>query len=171
MVDKFFSVSPVTSHLEGVTFSSETSSGTSKFEGPQEVVGLLEVRTNSVDLVNEVFNSADAVLSEHLFDRVIGLKGDSLSVDFAISSLENEFSDGFSGRITIGDVGFDSSEHIDGSFVDSNEDSIVELSESKKSHDSDDLGVEFVNTSDSNDKGKSGFGGYVDLTGGFGLNR
>ena len=40
----------------------------------------------------------------------------------------------------------------------------MDLSQSEKSHDSDNLGVEFVNTSDSNGKSESWLGWYVDLS-------
>ena len=110
------------------------------------------------------------MLSKDLFNCVVRFKGNSLSIDFTIPSLKDKFSNGFPGRISVGDIGFDSSKHIDGGFIDSNENSVVELSQSEESHYSDDFGVEFVNTSDSYDKGKSGFGGYVDLSSEFGLN-
>lgn len=40
----------------------EPSTGTAELERPQEVVGLLEVRTHSVDLVNEVFHADHTLL-------------------------------------------------------------------------------------------------------------
>ena len=45
LVDEYFSVSPISSHLERMTLGVESSSGTSKLEGPQKVVGFLEVLT------------------------------------------------------------------------------------------------------------------------------
>jgi hypothetical protein len=45
----------------------------------------------------------------------------------------------------------------------------VDLSQSEQSQDSDDLGVEFVNTSDSHNECESRLSGYVDLSGKFGL--
>jgi hypothetical protein len=170
VVDESFSVSPISSHLEGMSLGVESSSGASKLEGPQEVVGFLEVLTAAGDLVDEVLNGVDVVLSEGLLDEVVGLKGNSLSVDLAVSSLENEFSDGVLGGVSVGDVGLNSSEHIDGGSVELDEDTIVELSESEESHDSDSLGVEFVNTSDSNNEGDFGLGRYVDLSGELSLN-
>ena len=94
-----------------------------------------------------------------------------MSVDFAIASLEDKSFNGFPGGVSVCDVGFDSPEHIDGGLVDSDENSVMELSQSEESHDSNDLGVELVNTSDSNDKGESGFSGHMDLSGMFGLNK
>lgn len=171
MVDELLSVSPISSSLEGVPLGLESALGTSKLEGPDEVVGFLEVRADGVDLVDEVINGADAVLAQDLVDSAIGFEGDSLPVDFAKASLEDELLDALSGGVAVGDVGLNSSEHIDGSFIDSDEDSVVELSQPEQSHDSDDLGVELVDTSDSGHKGDLGFGRYVDLAGELGLNR
>lgn len=169
MVDVLFSVSPISSHLERMTLGVESSSGTSELEWPQEVVGFLEVLTAGRNLVDEILNSVDLVFSQALFDSIVGLKGDSLSVDFAVASLENEFSDGFSGGIAIGYVGLNSSEHIDGGFIKFNEDTVMELSQSEESHDSDGFRVKFVNTSDSNDESDFGLSSYVDLSSLFSL--
>lgn len=164
MVHELLSVTPISSSLEGVSLGSESTSGGSKLEGPQEVVSLLEVGSYSVNLVDKILNSGDVVLSEGLLDDGVGGQGDSLSVDLSVSSLENEFADGFARGVSEGDVGLDSSEEVGGGLVDSNEDSIVELSESEESHDSDDFGVELVNTPDSDNEGESGLSRYVDLS-------
>jgi len=42
----------------------ESSSRSSEFEGPKEVVGLLEVRSDSVDFIDQILNVIDTVLSE-----------------------------------------------------------------------------------------------------------
>lgn len=113
MVDVLLSVAPVSASLEGMSLGRESSSGSSEFEGPQKVVSLLEVVSNAVDFVDQIFNAADVVLVQGLVDDFVVGNGDSLSVDLAESSLEDEFSDGFAGRIAVGDVRLDSSEHVD----------------------------------------------------------
>ena len=45
----------------------------------------------------------------------------------------------------------------------------MNLSQSQDSENSEDLGVEFVNTSDPDDEGELGLGGHVDLSGELGL--
>ncbi len=147
----------------------ESSSRSSKFEGPQEVVCFFEVRTNSVDFVNQIFNVVDAMLSKWFSYNGVWWERDSLSVDFTISSLEDKFSNGFSWRISKGDVRLNFSEEIWWSFVDSDKGSVVDLSQSEQSQDSDNLWVEFVNTSDSNNECEFWLSGYVDLTCKFGL--
>ena len=122
-----------------------------------------------MDFLNEIFDSTDIVFAEDLFNGVVRLDGDSLFVDLAVTSLEDESPDDFAGRIAIGDEGFNSPEHIDGGLVDSDEDSVVELSQSKQSHDSDDFRVQLVDTSDPDHESQSGFGRYVNLSSEFGL--
>lgn len=89
-------------------------------------------------------------------------EGNSLLVDLSVSSLEDEFSDVLSGGVAEGDVGFNSSDHIDGGLIDSDEDSVVELSQPEQSEDTKNLGVEFVDTSDPHDECESGLGSDVD---------
>ena len=112
MVDVFFSVSPISSPLEGMSLGSKASSGSSEFEWPEEVIGLLEVRSDSVDFIDEIFNSVDSNLSKSLFnDGIIGERS-SLFVDLAISSLKDEFSDGFPGWVSEGNIRLNSSDEI-----------------------------------------------------------
>lgn len=99
-VNEFLSVSPVSASLEGVSFGSESSSGGSKFEGPDEVVGLLEVGSAGDDFVDQVLNTDDSVFSKALLDDRVVFEWDSLSVDLAESSLVQQFSDVFSGGIS-----------------------------------------------------------------------
>ena len=67
----------------------ETSSWGSELEWPQEVVGFLEVGTDSIDLVDQVFNANDSGLAQNLFDDGVAGEWDSLLVDLTISSLQN----------------------------------------------------------------------------------
>lgn len=63
IVDLFFSVTPVSVLLERMVFISPSTSGVVELEGPNEVVGLLEVRADLVNLLNEVLNVGDAELA------------------------------------------------------------------------------------------------------------
>ena len=67
---------------------------------------------NGVDLVDKVLNVVNAELSKRFSDNGIVRERNSLSVDLAVPSLEDEFSDGFSGRIAEGDVGLHFSEEV-----------------------------------------------------------
>ncbi len=87
LVDELFSVSPISSSLEGVSLLSETSSWGSKLEWPQEVVGFLEVWADSGDFINQIFNWDDSVFTQNLFDDAVAGNWNSLFVDFTESSL------------------------------------------------------------------------------------
>lgn len=169
MVDVLLTVAPISTSLEGVSLGGKSSSRAAELEGPQEVVGFLEVGSHSVDFIDQIFNGRDSLLSEGFLNQSIGGKRDTLPVNFAISSLKDKFADGFAGRISECDVRFNTSEHIGGSFVDSNEDSVMELSESEESHDADNFGVEFVNTADPHNECQTGLSWDVNLTGELGL--
>ena len=99
-VDEIVPVAPVSSSLEGVSFVSETASGSSELEGPDEVVGLLEVRSAAVNFVDQIFNAVDVELSKAGLDGLVARERDSLSVDFGKSSFVDELFDGFSGGIS-----------------------------------------------------------------------
>ena len=148
----------------------ESSSRSSKFEWPQEVVSFFEVGTNTVDFVDQIFNVVDTVLSKGFGNDCVWWERDSLSVDLSVSSLENEFSNSFSGRVSESDVWLNFSEEVGWSFVNSDKSSVVDLSQSEQSEDSDDFRVEFVNTSDSYNECESWLSWYVDLTSELGLN-
>jgi hypothetical protein len=154
-----------------MSFLSPSSSGSSKFEWPQEVVGFLEVRAAGVDFVDQIFNTDNTVFTQNLFDRTVVLKSNSLSLNFTVASFIDEFSDGISGGISkvttklpVGDVGLDPPEDIHRSFVDSDECCIVELSESEESHDPGALRVQLHNTTDSHDDCDFGCRWNIDLT-------
>ena len=81
--------------------------------------------------MNEVFETGDTVLSESSFDLDVVNEGDSLSVNFSKTSLQDEFGDGLSGGITKSDERKNLLDHVDGGFVYSDERTVVNLSDSK----------------------------------------
>lgn len=128
--------------------SAESLSGGGELEGPEEVVGLLERISDGPDLVDEVLNALDAGVLKTLTlsdDGVIG-DGDSGSVDLTVSSLVDKSLDGRSGRVSVGDVRLNHSDHVDGGSGHSDEDTVMELSESEELHDFLALGAQLVDT-------------------------
>ena len=132
LVDEILSVAPDTTVLVGVSLGGEALLGRSQLEGPEEVVGLLEVGTDGDDLVDEVFNASNTVLSEDtLNNRVVG-EGNSRSIDLTVASLVDKLSNHTLAGVTIGNVGLNSSDHVHGGLVESNEHTVVELSQSEE---------------------------------------
>lgn len=120
--------------------------GRGELEGPQEVVGLLEVGTDSPDLVDEVLDARDTVLTELTIDDAVVGKRDALTVNLSVASLVDEGSHSVSGGVSVSDIWFNHSDHVDGSSVQTNEHAVVELSESQKLHDLLLLGRQLVDT-------------------------
>lgn len=55
---------------------------------------LLEVRSSGGDLVDDILDRDDSVLSESALDDGVGGQGDALLVDLAVSALVDELADG-----------------------------------------------------------------------------
>ena len=140
-----------------------------ELEGVQELVGFLEVRTASVDFVDEIFNADDVGLAQNLGDDVVVGQRDTLLVDFAMAALVDKVGDGLEGGGTISDVGLDATEHSHGSVVDTEEDTVVELAKTQELEDLLGLGSHSHDTSDTDDKEDLSFGFDVEVTGVLGL--
>ena len=117
-----------------------------QLEWPQEVVGLLEGWSNSPDLVDEVLNAVDALLSKDTSDDAVVSQRESGAVDLSVATLVDESADIVTGWVSIGDVRLDSPDHVDGGTVEADKHSVVDLSESEQLHDLLAFGVQFVDT-------------------------
>jgi len=103
IVDLVFSVTEVTTFNEVIGDTSVTSSWAGEFESPEEVVGSLEVWSNSENFVDQIFGGLDANVSNVLVNDSVVREGDSLTVDLAISALVDQFTDSLQVWITPGD--------------------------------------------------------------------
>lgn len=65
----------------------ESTIGVVKLKWPQEVGGLLEVGSDGVDLMDEIFHTDHAVLAEILLNNLVVGQGKSLLVHLAIATL------------------------------------------------------------------------------------
>lgn len=120
--------------------------GRAELEGPEEVVGLLEVGTDGGDLVDEVLNGSNTVLGElALNDGVVG-QGDAGAANLTVASLVDELSNDALGRVAVSNVGLNSSDHVHGGLVESHEHTVVELSQSEELEDFLAGGVKLVDT-------------------------
>ena len=85
--------------------------------------------------MNKILNAIDSALSELSFNNAIISKWKSASVDLTVSSLVNKLGDGSSGWEAVRDEWLDHFDHIPGGFVKLDENTIVQLSQSKEVQD------------------------------------
>jgi len=129
-----------------VSLLGEALLGRAELEGPEEVVGLLEVGTDGGNLVDEVLDGSNTVLGElALNDGVVG-QGDAGAANLTVASLVDELSNDALGRVAVSHVGLNSSDHVHGSLVESHKHSVVELSQSEELQDFLAGGVKLVDT-------------------------
>lgn len=103
-----------------------------QLERTQEVVGLLEVWSNGVDLVDQVLDRNNTVFAElSLNDGVVG-KSNPLLVNLTVTSLVQELSNGRQRWVTVSDVWLSKLQQLRGSLGHSNKDTGVDLEQSKK---------------------------------------
>jgi len=111
---------------------SEASSGVAKLERPEEVVDLLEVRSNSEDLMDQILHAHNAVLAEVLLDDgVVGERDTSLVGSLGVSTLVDELANGLEVGVAVRNERFDDLEHLRSGLGQANEDTIVDLKETK----------------------------------------
>jgi len=140
----------------------ETTTGTSKLERPQEVVGLLEVWPNSVNFMNEVSTTLDSNRSNTFLNNRVISDGNALFVELAKSTLVNELLDSRSGGVTIGDIRLNKTKHTDGRFVKLDKGSVVDLTKAEELHDLLGLGGDSDGTPDADDQGELWHGGDIE---------
>ena len=123
-----------------------------QLEWPQEVVSLLEVRTDSVDFVDQVIDGQDTVLTQMFFDNLVVRQSNSLLVDLTETSLVDQLSDGRVGWVTVSNVRFDQLQKFGGSLGDLNENTVVDLVQSHQLQNLSLLWSHVVDTLDSDDE-------------------
>jgi len=147
----------------------EATVGVGELEGPQKVVGLLEVWADGVDLMNQILRADDAVLAKLLFnDGIIGDR-DALLVNLGITARVDELADGAKRRTTVGDIGGDEQKHLLGRGRKLDKGTVVDLKQTKELQDLARLGSDLVDTLDTNNKCQLGFSRDVKVTNGPGL--
>ena len=95
LVDECFTVTMVTAlNKVGGLAGAETAIGTVELEWPKKVGGSLKVGTDRGNLVDQVLHADNVMLAQgRLDDRVVS-QGDALLVDFAITALVDQVTDG-----------------------------------------------------------------------------
>ena len=77
-----------------------------KFFSPEEIADSLEVGVGGDDAVNNVLNAVNSEFAENLLDDFVCGQGDSLSVDFSVSSLVDEFFDEVAAGVSKGLINY-----------------------------------------------------------------
>ena len=126
--------------------STETSVGVRQLERPQEVVCLLEVGADGEDLVNQVLHADNAVLAKAVLDELVVGKSNTLLIDLSISALVDELSHGLEVGVAVGNIRVDDRQHLLGSLGQLDENTIIDLEESKKLKDFSRFGSNLVDT-------------------------
>lgn len=136
VVDELLSVTGVTTLDEVEELSlSETTVRVRQSEWPQEVVDLLEVRTNGVDLVDQVLDGDNTVLAQSSLDDLVVRQSNSLVSDLTVTSLVDQLSDGSQVRVTESDVWLSQLEQLRGGLGNLDENTRVNLGQSQQLHD------------------------------------
>jgi len=134
----------------------EASVGVGELEWPEEVGGLLEVWSDGVDLVDQIFNGDDTVLAEVLLNESVVGQWDSLLVDLTVSALVDKLTDGLEVGLTVSDPWLNDPQHLRGGLVDTNKDTVVDLEKTEKLQDLAWLRSDLVDTLDTNDEDELG---------------
>lgn len=135
-----------------------------ELERPQSIRDLLEIRTNSEDLVDDILNRDDTKFTKLLLNNQVVRDWDALSIDLEITSLVDELSDTLQVRLTIRNVWLDEGQHLRSGLCELDEDSIVDLEQSQELHDLSRLRWDLVDTLDSDHKGELGLCWNVEVS-------
>lgn len=124
----------------------EAASGVGQLEGPQEVVGLLEVGADRVDLVDQILNADNAVLAEVLLNDLVVGDGDALLVNLSVAALIDELPDALQVGVTIGNVRVGDGKHLLSGLGEADEGSVVDLEQTEQLQDLAGLRRDLVDT-------------------------
>lgn len=134
--------------------TSESASGRGQLNGPQEVGHSLEVGANSVDFVDDILNGLDALVSQSSLDDRVVTNGQSLARHLAKASLVDNILNRLQAGVSVGDEGLDQSQHLGGGGVNTNENTVVQLSQSQQLQDLLHLGRHTNNTAHTHNEHK-----------------
>jgi hypothetical protein len=148
-IDVLLTVTEITTLDEVLELAgAEATSGVRELEGPEEVVGLLEVGANGVDLVDQILHADNAVLAKVLLNDLVVGERDTLLVDLSVTTLVDELTDALEVGVTVSDVGVDDGQHLLGSLGEADEGTVVDLDQTEKLQDLAGLRSNLVDTAD-----------------------
>lgn len=161
--DVLFPVAQVTTLNEVQELAGLEAAGrVAELERPEEVGCLLEAWTASYDFVDQVLHADNAVLAEVLLDDLVVGEGDALLVDLAVTTLVKELTDGLEVGVTVGDERLDDPQHLGSGLGKLDEDTVVDLEETEELEGLALLGVDLVDTLDTDGEDELGLSGDVE---------
>jgi hypothetical protein len=164
-VDVLLTVTSVTTLDEVLELAgAEATSGVGELEGPEEVVGLLEVGANGVDLVDQILHADNAVLAKGLLNDLVVGERDTLLVDLSVTTLVDELTDALKVGVTVSDVGVDDGQHLLGGLGEADEGTVVDLDQTEKLQDLAGLRSNLVDTLDTDNEDQLGLVRDVEVT-------
>lgn len=82
--------------------------------------------------MDQVLNGDDTIFAKALLNELVIGQWDALAVDLSVSALVHEFTNALEVRLTIGDPRLNNAKHLEGSLGEANEDTVVDLEETKE---------------------------------------
>jgi len=135
-----------------------------QLEGPQEVGGVLEVASDSENFMDQIFHTDDVTTGQFTLNDVVAGQRNATATALGESSFVDQVPDALQVRVSPGNVGLADPEHVCGSLVQFNEDSVVDLEQTEELQSLAHLGAHLVHTSDTDDKSQSGFSRDVEVS-------
>lgn len=118
--------------MHELSWDTPTTRWVGQLEWPQEVVGLLEVWTNGVDLVDQVLHTDNTELAESLLNDGVLAQWDSLLVDLTVTSLVHQLLDGGEGWVTVSNVWLNELQELGSGLGELDKDGSVDLQQSQQ---------------------------------------
>ena len=90
-VDLVFPVASISTFYKMGGLFLHSTSWRRQFKGPQEVVCFFETFSNGIDLMNQILHADDSIFPKRSSNQCVVCQGNSLFVDFAITTLVDQF--------------------------------------------------------------------------------
>lgn len=96
--------------------------------------------------MDQILDRDDPVLAERLLNELVVGQWDTLTIDLSITALVDELTNRLEVRLSVGDPWLDDTEHLEGGLGEADEDTVVDLEETKELEDLAGLWGDFVDT-------------------------
>jgi len=154
LVDFVFTVAEITSVNVVIVLLAPSAGRCVEFEGPEEVIDLLEDASNGEELVDHVLDALNVVSVAQLAldDEVVGDRNATSSV-LDESTFVEQITSCLQRWIAIGDVRLGDTQHVERSLVKLDKCGVVDLTQAEKLKDLLDLRCDLVDTTDADNEG------------------